>query len=75
MASRLERATTLTELSDMARAAIIGPNCPYNTLGIPLAAFGLFGRFGPMIAALAMSLSSVTVVARSSLLAKLDLDR
>ncbi|MGA7498139.1 MAG: heavy metal translocating P-type ATPase [Isosphaeraceae bacterium] len=47
----------------------------YNTVGIPLAAFGLFGRFGPMIAALAMSLSSVTVVARSSLLAKLDLDR
>ncbi len=47
----------------------------YNTLGIPLAALGLFGRFGPMIAALAMSLSSVTVVARSSLLAKLDLDR
>jgi cation transport ATPase len=35
----------------------------------------LFGRFGPMIAALAMSLSSVTVVARSSLLARLDLDR
>ena len=47
----------------------------YNALGIPLAAVGLFGRFGPMIAALAMSLSSVTVVARSSLLAKLDLDR
>ena len=47
----------------------------YNTLGIPLAALGLFGRLGPMIAALAMSLSSVTVVARSSLLAKLDLDR
>ncbi len=46
----------------------------YNTLGIPLAAIGLFGRFGPMIAALAMSLSSVTVVARSSLLARLDLD-
>ena len=47
----------------------------YNTLGIPLAAFGLFGRFGPMISALAMSLSSLTVVARSSLLARLDLDR
>ena len=29
----------------------------YNALGIPLAALGLFGRFGPMIAALAMSLS------------------
>jgi Cu+-exporting ATPase len=47
----------------------------YNALGIPLAALGLFGRFGPMIAALAMSLSSVTVVARSSLLGRLDLDR
>ncbi len=46
----------------------------YNTVGIPLAAFGLFGTYGPMIAALAMSLSSVTVVARSSLLAGLDLD-
>jgi len=45
----------------------------YNTLGIPLAALGLFGRYGPMIAALAMSLSSVTVVARSGLLARLDL--
>ena len=47
----------------------------YNTLGIPAAALGLFGRFGPMIAAVAMSLSSVTVVARSSLLARLKLDR
>ena len=47
----------------------------YNSLGIPAAALGLFGRFGPMIAAVAMSLSSVTVVARSSLLAKLKLDR
>ncbi|MBV8488519.1 MAG: heavy metal translocating P-type ATPase, partial [Planctomycetaceae bacterium] len=46
----------------------------YNVVGIPLAALGLFGRFGPMIAALAMSLSSVTVVTRSSLLARLDLD-
>ncbi len=46
----------------------------YNTLGIPLAAFGLFGTHGPLIAALAMSLSSVTVVARSALLARLDLD-
>ena len=30
--------------------------------------------YGPLIAALAMSLSSVTVVARSGLLARLDLD-
>jgi P-type Cu+ transporter len=47
----------------------------YNTLGIPLAALGFFGQYGPLIAALAMSLSSVTVVARSSLLATIDLDR
>jgi len=46
----------------------------YNTVGIPLAAAGLFGRYGPLIAAVAMSLSSVTVVARSALLARLDLD-
>jgi Cu+-exporting ATPase len=45
----------------------------YNALGIPAAAFGLFGVYGPMIGALAMSLSSVTVVARSSLLTRLRL--
>ena len=46
----------------------------YNSLGIPLAALGWFGTYGPVIAAAAMSLSSVTVIARSSLLARLDLD-
>jgi Cu+-exporting ATPase len=46
----------------------------YNVLGIPLAAAGFFGQYGPLIAALAMSLSSVTVVGRSALLARLDLD-
>jgi Cu+-exporting ATPase len=46
----------------------------YNAVGIPLAAFGLFGTYGPLIAAVAMSLSSVTVVARSGLLARLDLE-
>ena len=46
----------------------------YNAVGIPVAALGLFGRYGPMVAALAMSLSSVTVVARSGLLAGLRLD-
>ena len=45
----------------------------YNAVGIPVAALGLFGRYGPVVAALAMSFSSVTVVARSSLLARLDL--
>ena len=46
----------------------------YNILGIPLAALGFFGQYGPMIAALAMSLSSVTVVLRSSLLRRIKLD-
>ena len=46
----------------------------YNLVGIPLAALGFFGQYGPMIAAVAMSLSSVTVVARSGLLAGLKLE-
>jgi Cu+-exporting ATPase len=46
----------------------------YNAVGIPLAALGMFGTYGPLIASLAMSLSSVTVVARSALLARLKLD-
>ena len=45
----------------------------YNAVGIPVAAFGLFGRFGPMMAALAMAFSSVTVVARSAMLARVRL--
>jgi Cu+-exporting ATPase len=40
----------------------------YNTVGIPVAAFGLFKDNGPMVAALAMSLSSVTVVTRARLI-------
>jgi Cu+-exporting ATPase len=46
----------------------------YNTVGIPVAALGLFGRYGPLVAALAMSLSSVTVVLRSSLLTRVDVE-
>ncbi|MDB5353116.1 MAG: copper-translocating P-type ATPase [Planctomycetota bacterium] len=46
----------------------------YNAVGIPVAAFGLFGRYGPMVAALAMAFSSVTVVARSAMLTRLRLD-
>ncbi len=47
----------------------------YNVVGIPLAAIGLFGQYGPLVAAVAMAFSSVTVVARASLLTRLDLDR
>jgi Cu+-exporting ATPase len=40
----------------------------YNAVGIPVAALGLFGTYGPMVAALAMSLSSVTVVTRARMI-------
>jgi Cu+-exporting ATPase len=46
----------------------------YNVIGIPVAALGLFGQYGPIVAALAMSLSSLSVVARSSLLTRARLE-
>ena len=50
----------------------------YNALGVPIAAGVLYPIFGlllsPMIAALAMSLSSVSVVANALRLAKTRLD-
>jgi Cu+-exporting ATPase len=45
----------------------------YNVVGIPVAALGLFGQYGPMVAALAMAFSSVTVVARSAMLTRVRL--
>ncbi len=67
-ALRLGRATLRAIRQNLFWAVI------YNVVGIPVAAFGLFGMYGPLVAALAMSLSSVTVVARSSLLAGLRLE-
>ncbi|MFM7130012.1 MAG: heavy metal translocating P-type ATPase, partial [bacterium] len=42
----------------------------YNAISIPLAALGLFADKGPLIASAAMGASSITVVMRSSMLAK-----
>jgi Cu+-exporting ATPase len=67
-ALRLGRATLRAIRQNLFWAVI------YNVLGIPAAALGLFGQYGPLVAALAMSLSSVTVIARSGLLAGLRLD-
>lgn len=51
----------------------------YNTLGVPLAAGVLYPVFGlllsPMFASVAMSLSSVSVIANSLRLRAIDLDR
>jgi Cu+-exporting ATPase len=46
----------------------------YNGLAIPLAAFGMLGQRGPLIAAVAMALSDLTVVG-NSLRLKRRLDR
>lgn len=67
-AVRLGRATLRAIRQNLFWAVI------YNVVGIPVAALGLFGPYGPLVAAVAMSLSSVTVVARSALLAGVRLD-
>jgi cation transport ATPase len=45
-----------------------------NSVGIHLAALGVFGQHGPLIAALAVSLCALAVIGRSSLLARVRLD-
>ncbi len=45
----------------------------YNAIAIPLAAFGFFAENGPLIASVAMSASSITVVIRSAMLARAKL--
>jgi Cu+-exporting ATPase len=67
-ALRLGRATLAAIRQNLAWATL------YNALGVPIAALGFFGQWGPMVAALAMSLSSVSVIARSGLLARARLD-
>jgi Cu+-exporting ATPase len=64
-AIRLSKATIKTIRQNLFWAFI------YNTLGIPLAALGLLN---PMFAALAMSVSSVSVISNSLRLKKLKLD-
>jgi P-type E1-E2 ATPase len=46
----------------------------FNAICIPVAALGFFGRYGPILGALAMSLSSLAVVGRSSLVTRARLD-
>lgn len=47
----------------------------YNVIAIPLAASGFFAEYGPLIASVAMGLSSITVVLRSTMLAVTNLNR
>jgi len=63
-----DRVQAVAELIELSRATLrtIRQNLffafLYNTLAIPLAAFGLLGTSGPLWAALAMRVSDVTVV-------------
>ena len=70
-ARRLSRATMRNIRQNLFFAIL------YNTLGVPIAAGDLYQAFGillsPMIAALAMSLSSVSVVTNALRLRRLEL--
>ena len=75
-----DRVQAVAELVELSRATLrtIRQNLffafLYNTLAIPLAAFGLLGSSGPLWAALAMGASDITVVG-NALLLKRRLDR
>ena len=56
---RISRATRRTIRQNLALSFL------YNTCAIPVAAIGLLGSIGPLIAGIAMGLSSVSVVANS----------
>jgi Cu+-exporting ATPase len=70
-ARRLSRATMANIRQNLAFAFL------YNTLGVPIAAGVLYPAFGillsPMIASLAMTLSSVSVIVNALRLRKIDL--
>lgn len=75
-----DRVQAVAELIELSRATLrtIRQNLffafLYNTLAIPLAAFGLLGTSGPLWAALAMGVSDITVVG-NALRLKRRLDR
>ena len=58
-AIRIARATRRTIRQNLSLSFL------YNTCAIPVAAFGLLGDSGPLVAGIAMGLSSVSVVANS----------
>jgi Cu+-exporting ATPase len=72
-AYRLSRATMRNIRQNLIFAFV------YNALGVPIAAGALYPLFGlllsPMVAAAAMSLSSVSVISNALRLRGLDLDR
>jgi len=75
-----DRVQAVPELIELSRATLstIRQNLffafLYNTLAIPLAAFGLLGNSGPLWAALAMGVSDITVIG-NALRLKRRLDR
>ena len=77
-----DRVTAVPELLMLSRATLrtIHQNLVfaflYNVLAIPLAAFGLLGASGPLVAAVAMGMSDITVIGNALRLRRqLDKDR